>query len=166
MRGRETDIFSFLTFCWTTLHLELHILFVVRRRCPERKQKVFYTWCDLFGRDMSYSRPPNNFTPSLLLNAHEARHARLSMLGNIAAHQGQNQQQGHPPLQNQHQQQGQNQNQPGQLPPPLNGQDLNLSNILHYLQLEWRRYERERNEWEIERAEMRVRVPFVSLYTS
>ncbi|KLO12014.1 WD40 repeat-like protein [Schizopora paradoxa] len=83
------------------------------------------------------------------------------MLGNLAAHQGQAQQQGHSAQQNQQQQQGQNQiQQPGQAPPPppLNGQDLNLSNILHYLQLEWRRYERERNEWEIERAEMRARI--------
>lgn len=43
-------------------------------------------------------------------------------------------------------------------PPPLaNADNLNLSNVLHFLQTEWRRYERDRNEWEIERAEMRVR---------
>ncbi|TIC28449.1 WD40 repeat-like protein [Wallemia mellicola] len=36
--------------------------------------------------------------------------------------------------------------------------DLNLANILHYLQSEWRRYDRDRNEWEIERAEMRARL--------
>ena len=42
-------------------------------------------------------------------------------------------------------------------PPPLNGQDFTLSNVLHFLQSEWRKYERDRNEWEIERAEMRVR---------
>ena len=42
-------------------------------------------------------------------------------------------------------------------PPPLaNADNLNLSNVLHFLQTEWRRYERDRNEWEIERAEMRV----------
>jgi striatin 1/3/4 len=41
-------------------------------------------------------------------------------------------------------------------PPPQNGQDGHLSGILHFLQTEWRRYERDRNEWEIERAEMRV----------
>ncbi len=34
--------------------------------------------------------------------------------------------------------------------------DYSLAGILHYLQSEWRRYERDRNEWEIERAEMRV----------
>lgn len=38
-----------------------------------------------------------------------------------------------------------------------NGQpEYTLAGILHYLQSEWRRYERDRNEWEIERAEMRV----------
>lgn len=36
------------------------------------------------------------------------------------------------------------------------GQEMNLANVLHYLQSEWRRWERDRNEWEIERAEMRV----------
>jgi striatin 1/3/4 len=74
------------------------------------------------------------------------------------------------PQQNQggQQQQGQlgqqqPQGQPGQSqgippPPPQNGQDFNLSGVLHFLQTEWRRYERDRNEWEIERAEMRVSV--------
>lgn len=47
-------------------------------------------------------------------------------------------------------------------PPPLSGQDFTLSNVLHFLQSEWRKYERDRNEWEIERAEMRVRI--ISLY--
>lgn len=28
--------------------------------------------------------------------------------------------------------------------------------VLHYLQLEWRKFERERNEWEIERSELKV----------
>ncbi|KAG8903384.1 hypothetical protein FRB99_003376 [Tulasnella sp. 403] len=67
-------------------------------------------------------------------------------------------QQGQQPQQNpsQPQQPGQQQN-PGQGPPP-NGQDYNLSNVLHFLQTEWRRYERDRNEWEIERAEMRARI--------
>jgi hypothetical protein len=35
---------------------------------------------------------------------------------------------------------------------------MNLASVLHYLQSEWRRWERDRNEWEIERAEMRVRL--------
>lgn len=61
---------------------------------------------------------------------------------------------GHPGLQ---QQQGQQQ--PAlPPPPPANQENVNLSNVLHFLQSEWRRYERDRNEWEIERAEMRVRV--------
>jgi striatin 1/3/4 len=34
--------------------------------------------------------------------------------------------------------------------------EMNLASVLHYLQSEWRRWERDRNEWEIERAEMRV----------
>lgn len=71
--------------------------------------------------------------------------------------------QGLPP--NNQQQQGQQQQQPQQHqnqpntippPPPQNGQDVTLSSVLHFLQSEWRRYERDRNEWEIERAEMRV----------
>lgn len=73
--------------------------------------------------------------------------------------------QGLQPNAQQQQIQSQQQNQPlqpGQQapippPPPQNGQDFTLSSVLHYLQTEWRRYERDRNEWEIERAEMRVR---------
>jgi striatin 1/3/4 len=69
--------------------------------------------------------------------------------------------------QNQNQQQQQQQQQGGQQPtnipppPPQNGQDFTLSSVLHFLQTEWRKYERDRNEWEIERAEMRVRVRLV-----
>ncbi|KAF7322674.1 Striatin-related protein [Mycena chlorophos] len=59
-------------------------------------------------------------------------------------------------------QQGPPQPQPqqNQIPPPpfQSGQDWNLSGVLHYLQTEWRKYERDRNEWEIERAEMRARI--------
>src|SRR5258708_33858816 len=44
-------------------------------------------------------------------------------------------------------------------PPPLNGQDFTLSHVLHFLQSEWRKYERGRNAWEIDRAEMRARPP-------
>ncbi|CAO1629140.1 unnamed protein product [Parajaminaea phylloscopi] len=36
--------------------------------------------------------------------------------------------------------------------------EYTLAGILHYLQSEWRRYEKDRNEWEIERAEMRARI--------
>ena len=49
-------------------------------------------------------------------------------------------------------------------PPPQNGQDYTLSSVLHFLQTEWRRYERDRNEWEIERAEMRVSVAVHSMF--
>ncbi|PWN28418.1 WD40 repeat-like protein [Jaminaea rosea] len=36
--------------------------------------------------------------------------------------------------------------------------EYTLAGVLHYLQSEWRRYEKDRNEWEIERAEMRARI--------
>ncbi|KAF8606520.1 WD40 repeat-like protein [Ceratobasidium sp. AG-I] len=77
--------------------------------------------------------------------------------------QQQQPQQQHHGLQQQHQGQGQQgqfgpQNGGGVGPPPPNGQDMSLASVLHYLQTEWRRYERERNEWEIERAEMRARI--------
>lgn len=46
-------------------------------------------------------------------------------------------------------------------PTPGTGQgdqppEYTLAGILHYMQSEWRQYERERNDWEIERAELRV----------
>lgn len=82
---------------------------------------------------------------------------QLPMIGPLGAlppnrpPQSQQQQQQQPPQQ----QQGP---QPSEIPiPPQSGQDFTLSNVLHFLQTEWRRYERDRNEWEIERAEMRVR---------
>lgn len=34
--------------------------------------------------------------------------------------------------------------------------EYSLSGVLHFLQSEWRRYERDRNSWAIERAELRV----------
>lgn len=34
--------------------------------------------------------------------------------------------------------------------------DYSLPGVLHFLQAEWRRFERERNEWTIERAELKV----------
>lgn len=82
---------------------------------------------------------------------------QLPMLGPL-----QGIQQPHHHQQNSHPQQQQQQQQPVQQnpippPPPQNGQDYTLSSVLHFLQTEWRRYERDRNEWEIERAEMRVR---------
>lgn len=64
-----------------------------------------------------------------------------------------------PPPQQQQQQQQNALGQQGQgipPPPPQNGQDYTLSSVLHFLQTEWRCYERDRNEWEIARAEMRV----------
>lgn len=36
--------------------------------------------------------------------------------------------------------------------------EYTLSGVLHFLQSEWRRYERDRNSWSIERAELRARI--------
>jgi striatin 1/3/4 len=83
------------------------------------------------------------------------------MLSSLQGYQQGNPPPGGPPQQQQQQgpPQGQGGPSPGGIPPPppLNGQDFTLSSVLHFLQTEWRRYERDRNEWEIERAEMRVR---------
>lgn len=70
--------------------------------------------------------------------------------------QGQGQQQQQQQSQQQQLQQQQLHQSQDLLPPPQSGQDFTLSSVLHFLQTEWRRYERDRNEWEIERAEMRV----------
>ena len=90
---------------------------------------------------------------SLFITSHHQPQIQLPMLGpNLQVQQNklQNQQPGP------QQQQGP---QPSEIPlPPQSGQDFTLSSVLHFLQTEWRRYERDRNEWEIERAEMRVRV--------
>lgn len=39
---------------------------------------------------------------------------------------------------------------------------MNLPSIMHYLQTEFSRYERDRNFWELERAEMKARIAKVS----
>jgi striatin 1/3/4 len=44
----------------------------------------------------------------------------------------------------------------GQQGQQTQSQEYTLPGVLHFLQSEWRRYERDRNEWEIERAEMKV----------
>jgi striatin 1/3/4 len=66
--------------------------------------------------------------------------------------------------QQQQQQQSQPQAQTQHLPQAQEavggGGEMNLASVLHYLQSEWRRWERDRNEWEIERAEMRVSDPY------
>jgi striatin 1/3/4 len=78
--------------------------------------------------------------------------------------QNQNQTQPGPSNQNQPQAQAQNQTQNTDAQSATNsngaggGGEMNLAGVLHYLQSEWRRWERDRNEWEIERAEMRVGV--------
>jgi striatin 1/3/4 len=93
-------------------------------------------------------------------NIHHPQTIQIPMLGTLQVpqpqqNQGGQQQQGQP---------GQSQGIPP--PPPQNGQDFNLSSVLHFLQTEWRRYERDRNEWEIERAEMRVSVLLIPMSTA
>ncbi|KAI9336427.1 Striatin family-domain-containing protein [Zopfochytrium polystomum] len=46
-------------------------------------------------------------------------------------------------------------------PPQLQQQQYSLPGVLHFLQVEWRRFERERNEWELERADMKARLSFL-----
>ncbi|GAA5992614.1 hypothetical protein JCM10908_002688 [Rhodotorula pacifica] len=78
--------------------------------------------------------------------------------------QGQGQQNGGGPPSQQQQQQQQNLNQPPQSSqqqqPQAGGAypPMTLASTLHFLQSEHRRYARDRNEWEIERAEMRARI--------
>ncbi|KAJ1550925.1 hypothetical protein HK405_015588, partial [Cladochytrium tenue] len=36
-----------------------------------------------------------------------------------------------------------------------------LPGVLHYLQIEWRRFERERNEWELERSDLNAKLSFL-----
>ncbi|CAO3662176.1 unnamed protein product [Umbelopsis ramanniana] len=41
---------------------------------------------------------------------------------------------------------------------PIQSPEYTLPGVLHFLQQEWRRFERERNEWEIEKAEYKARI--------
>lgn len=41
--------------------------------------------------------------------------------------------------------------------------EYSLPGVLHYLQAEWRKFEREKNEWVIERAELKVNSPQICL---
>ncbi|KIK95854.1 hypothetical protein PAXRUDRAFT_826583 [Paxillus rubicundulus Ve08.2h10] len=108
--------------------------------------------------------PPQHSAPNQTgpPNIHHPQTIQIPMLGTLQVPQPQPNPQGNqgPPPQQQQQnalgQQGQGQGIPP--PPPQNGQDFTLSSVLHFLQTEWRRYERDRNEWEIERAEMRARI--------
>lgn len=48
-----------------------------------------------------------------------------------------------------------------------NSQDnLTLPSIIHYLQMEYSKYERDRNYWELERAEMKARIAKVGVVAS
>lgn len=102
-----------------------------------------------------------------MLGQHPPQQGGMNQQQHNGLQQGQNGQQQHPQQQQQQQQQqmgGINGN-----GPQTNGgasndaasssqPDYHLAGILHYLQSEWRRYEKDRNEWEIERAEMRARI--------
>lgn len=110
---------------------------------------------DVFHHLNAYHAPPANQQPPP--NIHHPQTIQIPMLGTLQVPPPQpNPQgpQGLPQQQNALGQPGQGQGIPP--PPPQNGQDFTLSSVLHFLQTEWRRYERDRNEWEIERAEMRV----------
>ncbi|GAA6043290.1 hypothetical protein JCM8097_003038 [Rhodosporidiobolus ruineniae] len=107
--------------------------------------------------------PPSSFSlqPEQRYNPYHNNHDN-----NPAPHQQPSPQQQQP--QQQQQQQGQqqqgNNNNGGQPagPPPSASQapypPMTLAATLHFLQSEHRRYARDRNEWEIERAEMRARI--------
>ncbi|KAI0327158.1 WD40 repeat-like protein [Cubamyces sp. BRFM 1775] len=99
-----------------------------------------------------------NSKPPPPQNSYQHNSIQIPMLGSLAGPNkpppGQQQQQQQP--QAPQQQQGPQTSEIQQI--PQSGQDFTLSNVLHYLQTEWRRYERDRNEWEIERAEMRARI--------
>ncbi len=45
----------------------------------------------------------------------------------------------------------------GEIPIAQPLQNYTFPGVLHYLQVEWRRFERDRNEWELERSELKVR---------
>lgn len=51
--------------------------------------------------------------------------------------------------------------QPGVPGPPLPGQQVqqySIPGILHFLQFEWQRFEAERQQWSVERAELQARI--------
>ncbi|BGP21109.1 hypothetical protein JCM10213_008978 [Rhodosporidiobolus nylandii] len=79
-----------------------------------------------------------------------------------APHQQPGQPQPSPPQQQQQQREQQQPNAAAQGPPPSAAlapyPPMTLAATLHFLQSEHRRYARDRNEWEIERAEMRARI--------
>ena len=93
-------------------------------------------------------------------SAGEAHQTQASQFGNRLMGQPQQQQQLQQQQHQQQQQQGSSVVGVTDTQSQSNGgpeKEMNLAAVLHYLQSEWRRWERDRNEWEIERAEMRVR---------
>ncbi|TPX33370.1 hypothetical protein SmJEL517_g03705 [Synchytrium microbalum] len=55
--------------------------------------------------------------------------------------------------------QQQQQQQPGATTMPSQG--YTLPGVLHFLQLEWRRFERDRNDWEIEKSDLKSKIAFL-----
>ena len=111
----------------------------------------------MFANAPSRARAGQDLLPPFPSHHIHPHHIQIPMLASVQPNKQQQQQQQQQHPQQQQQQQQQQQHLADIPPPPLNGQDFTLSNVLHFLQSEWRRYERDRNEWEIERAEMRVR---------
>ncbi|KAJ3154967.1 hypothetical protein HDU86_004486 [Geranomyces michiganensis] len=49
----------------------------------------------------------------------------------------------------------------GQAPQQAGLTSYTLPGVLHFLQVEWRRFERERNEWQVEKADLKARIAFL-----
>ncbi|KAI6043016.1 WD40-repeat-containing domain protein [Pisolithus marmoratus] len=104
------------------------------------------------------TQPSNPNVPPNIHHPQQATTIQIPMLSALQPPPNPQANAGPPPQQQQQQGPLAQQGQGIPPPPPQNGQDYTLSSVLHFLQTEWRRYERDRNEWEIERAEMRARI--------
>lgn len=98
--------------------------------------------------------PPSSFSAGSDPNTQQQQY-RPNYSQEQPQQQPQQQQQGLP-QQQQGQPNQQQQQQPAGGPPSY--PPMTLASTLHFLQSEHRRYARDRNEWEIERAEMRARI--------
>ncbi|KAI6129130.1 WD40-repeat-containing domain protein [Pisolithus croceorrhizus] len=104
------------------------------------------------------AQPSNPIVPPNIHHPQQTTTIQIPMLSALQPPPNPQANTGPPPQQQQQQGPLAQQGQGIPPPPPQNGQDYTLSSVLHFLQTEWRRYERDRNEWEIERAEMRARI--------
>lgn len=136
---------------------------------PSQQRDVFHQLNGAYhAQNINTTTPPPHHQqgPPII---HHPQTIQIPMLGTLQVPPPQPNPQGNqgPPPQQQNPLGQPGQGQPIPPPPPQNGQDFTLSSVLHFLQTEWRRYERDRNEWEIERAEMRVRLlRFLFAYTA